>query len=124
SGDTQPYAVQRELEDIDALIAVAGGRAALYGTSSGATLALKAAAHGSTVSALLLWEPIFLVDHSRPGLPADYRAHLAHLIETGRRGDAVEYFLTVGAGMPPQFVAPMRTMPMWPALETTAHTLS
>ena len=66
SGDTQPYAVEREIEDIDAVIEAAGGKAHLYGSSSGAALALLAAAAGSPVTKLALWEPPYIVDESRP----------------------------------------------------------
>lgn len=124
SGDTQPYAIEREIEDIEALIATARRAAALYGTSSGAVLALKAAATGLDVTKLALWEPNVLVDNSRPVLPADYVAHLNALIAAGRRGDACEYFLTAGAGIPAEFVAPLRMMPEWSAMEAVAHTLA
>jgi pimeloyl-ACP methyl ester carboxylesterase len=123
SGDAERYAVDREIEDLDAVIAAAGASASVYGASSGATLALKAAARGSRIATLLLWEPIFLVDRSRPGLPVDYLDHLRDLIAADRRGDAVEYFLTAGVGLPPQAVTPMRAIPRWPALEAVAHTL-
>ena len=124
SGDTQPYAAEREIEDIKALIDEAGGSASLYGTSSGAVLALKAAASGLKVSKLALWEPNFLVDNSRPALPTDYVAQLNELVAAGRRGDAFELFMTAGVGMPAELVTPMRTMPMWPAMEAVAHTLA
>src|SRR5688572_2290929 len=70
SGDTPPYAVEREVEDIDALIAEAGGSTFLYGTSSGAVLALEAAASGLSISKLALWEPPFVLDETRRP-PAD-----------------------------------------------------
>ncbi len=124
SGDTQPYAAEREIEDIEALIDAAGGSTALYGSSSGAVLALKAAASGLKVSKLALWEPNFLVDNSRPALPKDYVAQLNALVAAGRRGDAVELFMTAGVGLPTEFVTPMRAMPMWPFMEAVAHTLS
>jgi len=124
SGDTQPYTAEREFEDIKALIDEAGGSASLYGSSSGAVLALKAAAWGLKVSKLALWEPNFLVDNSRPALPEDYVAQLNKLVAAGRRGDAIELFMTAGVGMPAEFVTPMRTMPMWPAMEAVAHTLA
>jgi len=124
SAATKPYAVEREIEDIAALIAAAPDAPSLYGTSSGATLALKAAASGLKVGKLVLWEPNFLVDHSRPPLPADYVAHLEGLVAANRRGDAVEYFMTTAVGMPVQFVTPMRTMPFWPGMEAAAHTLA
>jgi pimeloyl-ACP methyl ester carboxylesterase len=123
SGDATPYAVAREVEDLDALIAEMGGSACVYGTSSGANLALEAAAAGLPISRLALWEPNFLVDGSRPPLPGDYVERLEALVGAGRRGEAVEYFLTAATGMPAEYVAPMREQPFWPAMEATAHTL-
>jgi alpha-beta hydrolase superfamily lysophospholipase len=123
SGDTLPYAVEREIEDLAAVMVAADDAPFLYGTSSGATLVLKAAASGLEAGKLVLWEPNFLVDDSRPPLPADYVAQLEAMVEANRRGDAVEYFMTAGVGMPAQFVAPMRNLPFWPALEAAAHTL-
>src|SRR5262249_20583942 len=124
SGATPPYAVERELEDIDALLAEAGGSASLYGSSSGGNLALKAAREGLPVEKLALWEPNFLVDESRPPLPDDYVTELEARVGSGRRGDAVEYFMTTAVGLPTEFVAPMREMPMWPGMEAVAHTLA
>lgn len=124
SGDNAPHAVGREIEDIEALVAEAGGSAFAYGTSSGGNLALKAAASGLAIAKLALWEPPFIVDDSRPPLPEDYVEHLNELVSAGRRGDAVEYFMTKAVGMPPEFVAPMRDMPMWPNMEAVAHTLA
>jgi pimeloyl-ACP methyl ester carboxylesterase len=124
SGDTQPYAVERELEDLEALIENAGGSASLYGSSSGGNLALKAALRGLPVGRLALWEPNFLVDNSRPPLPTDYVDGLEERVAAGRRGDAVEYFLTTAVGLPGEFVAPMRESPMWAGMENVAHTLA
>ncbi|HZD71925.1 MAG TPA: alpha/beta hydrolase [Actinomycetes bacterium] len=123
SGDTQPYAVEREIEDLDALIAEAGGTSAVFGHSSGATLALKAAAHGLAISKLALYEPPFLVDESRVPLPADLPEQLAELIAAGRRGDAVELYQTKAVGIPEEVVVGMRQAPFRPALEAIAHTL-
>jgi pimeloyl-ACP methyl ester carboxylesterase len=123
SSDTPPYAVEREVEDLQALIEAAGGSAFVFGHSSGAVLALHAAAHGLAIRKLALYEPPFVVDESRPPVPQDYLAHLNELIAAGRRGDAVEYWMTAAVGMPAEAVAPMRTSPMIPALETVAHTL-
>src|SRR5438132_8423897 len=123
SGDTPPYSVEREIEDIDALIAAAGGSSAVFGYSSGATLALRAAAHGLAISNLALYEPPFLVDESRPPLPADLPQQLAGLIGAGRRGDAVELYQTKAVGIPEDVVAQMRQAPFRPALEAIAHTL-
>jgi pimeloyl-ACP methyl ester carboxylesterase len=123
SGDTEPYAVERELEDLEALIEEAGGSAALYGSSSGGNLALRAALSGLAVTTLAAWEANLLVDDSRPPLPEDYVAQLEERIAAGRRGDAVEYFMTTAVGLPAEFVAPMREMPMWAGMEAVAHTL-
>ncbi len=79
SGDTAAYSVAREIQDLDALIAQAGGSSAVFGHSSGATLALHAAAHGLAITKLALYEPPFLVDQSRPRPPADLPKQLAAL---------------------------------------------
>lgn len=124
SGDTLPYAVEREIEDIDAVVGAAGGSAHLYGTSSGAALALAAAASlGTRVSALALWEPPFILDPAaRP--PADQVEQYETMVAEGRRGDAVEYFMARIVGLPPEFVAFARTQPFWAAQERIAHTLA
>ena len=77
SGDTAPYAVDREVEDLQALIAEAGGSAFVFGHSSGAVLALEAAARGLAVPKLALYEPPFMIGKGRPPLPKDYGEHLA-----------------------------------------------
>ena len=123
SGDTLPYAVDREVEDIEALIRDVGGSAALYGTSSGAALALEAAASGLPIMKLALWEPPFILDeNARP--PADQVAQYEKMVAEGRRGDAVEYFMTQVVHLPAEFVAEARTAPWWPAQEALAHTLA
>jgi alpha-beta hydrolase superfamily lysophospholipase len=124
SGDTPPYAIEREIEDIDALIAAAGGSAYLYGTSSGAALALEAAASGLAITKLALWEPPYILDGSRPRPPADTARIYDELVTAGRRGDAVEYFMAKVVGLPAEFVAFARTQPWWPAQEALAHTLA
>jgi pimeloyl-ACP methyl ester carboxylesterase len=123
SGDTAPYSVAREIEDIDALIAATGGSSAVFGHSSGATLALLAAARGSAISKLALYEPPFIVDESRPPLAADLPQRLAALIAAGQRGAAVELYQTEAVGIPQEVVAQMRSAPFRPALEAIAHTL-
>jgi pimeloyl-ACP methyl ester carboxylesterase len=123
SGDTAPYAVEREIEDIDAVIAVAGGSASVYGTSSGAALALEAAASGLAITKLALWEPSYIVE-GRPRPPADTARIYTELVAAGRRGDAVEYFMAKVVGLPPELVAEARKAPWWPAQEALAHTLA
>jgi pimeloyl-ACP methyl ester carboxylesterase len=123
SGDTLPYAVERELEDLDALIKAAGGSAFVYGTSSGAAFAIVAAAHGLNIKKLALWEPPFIIEGSRPPVPADYKAQLSEMVSSNRRGDAMEFFLTQIVGMPAEFVAPMRHAPFWGNMEKMAHVI-
>jgi pimeloyl-ACP methyl ester carboxylesterase len=123
SGDTQPYAIEREVEDIAAVIGAAGGSANLYGTSSGAGLAMHAAAAGLPVTRLAMWEPPYSVN-GRPDLPDDTAAVYRELVEAGRRGDAIEYFMAKVVGLPPEFVASARQAPWWAQQEALAHTLA
>jgi len=123
SGDTAPFTVDRIYEDLAAVIAAAGEPAHVYGTSGGAMVALEAAARGLPIRRLAVWEPPFIIPGSRPPVPADYRDRLVSLRDAGRRGDMIELFMTEAVGMPAEFVAPMRDMPMWPAMERNAHTL-
>src|SRR5438876_7181889 len=117
SGDTAPYAVEREVEDLDALINEAGGSAFVFGHSSGAVLALEAARLLPTkITKLAVYEPPFIIDDSHPPAPQDYAPHLMELVSSGRRGEAVEYFMTQ-VGAPADMVAQMRQSPMWPGLE-------
>lgn len=124
SGDTLPYAVEREVEDLEALIAEAGGPALLFGHSSGAALVLETAARIDGVDKIALYEPPYNVDDTRTPVPDDYVSHLEELVAQDRRGDAVEYFMVVGVGMPQDAVTPMRGAPFWPSLEAVAHTLA
>ena len=123
SGDTAPYGVEREIEDLEALIKEAGGSAFVCGFSSGAALALEAAASGLAMKKLALYEPPFRIAGSSRPLPQDFAKHLSELISSGRRGDAAEYFMTQAAEVPTEFVAQMRNEPFWPTVEAVAHTL-
>jgi pimeloyl-ACP methyl ester carboxylesterase len=124
STDTPPYAVEREIEDIAALVDAAGGQACAYGISSGAVLALRAAQALPSITKLALYEPPFVVDDSRPPLPADYVEQLDRAVAEGRRGDAVEILMTKAVGLPAEFLAGMRADPSWAAMEAVAHTIS
>ncbi|GAA2587474.1 alpha/beta hydrolase [Actinomadura fulvescens] len=124
STDTAPYAVEREIEDLAALIDHAGAPATVFGWSSGAVLALHAAAAGLPITRLALWEPPFVVDGSRPPLPPDYVERLDACVAGGRPGDAVELFMTAAAGVSADDVAGMRQAPFWPVLEAIAHTIA
>lgn len=125
SGDMQPYAVEREIEDIEALIDEAGGSVYVFGISSGGALTLWAAGElgSDKIKKVAVYEPPFAVgDHQ--GLPKDYVENLNRAVAENRRGDAVELFMTVGVGMPPEMVKPMRQEPWWGALESVAHTIA
>ena len=124
SGDTQPYAVQREIEDLAAVIDVVGGPAYVYGISSGAGLALEAASAVPTkVAKLALYEPSFVVDGTRPPVPADAIQQVTDLLARNRRGAAVKLFLREDAQVPAMVVAVMPLMPAWGKLKAAAHTL-
>lgn len=118
SGDTAPYAIEREIEDLEALITRADGSASVFGYSSGAILALRAAAQGLSISKLALYDPP--PTGARAG---ELAAPLNELIEAGSRGEAVELFQTEAVGIPAAVVAQMRDAPFRPALEKMAHTL-
>src|SRR5262249_46286142 len=123
SGDSASYAIEREFEDLDAVIAAAGGSASVYAISSGAVLALKAAADGLGISKLALYEPPYVPEGERRP-PADTAATFTELVANGRRDAAVEFFMAEVVGLPPEFVAGARTQPFWAAQEAIAHTLA
>jgi pimeloyl-ACP methyl ester carboxylesterase len=123
SGDTPPYAVEREVEDLDALITEVGASAFVCGFSSDAALALEAAASSLAIKKLALYEPPFRVAGSSRPLPEDFAKHLNQLISSGCRGDAIEYFMTLAAALPPESAAQMRNGPAWPTMESVAYTL-
>lgn len=122
SGDTRPYAVDREVEDIEAVIGAAGGSAFVYGISSGAALALEAANRGLPIDKLALYEAPFIVDDSREPIPDDYRARLTDMIATDRRSDAVKLFMRA-VGVPRVMVTLMQLTPMWSQQKAIAHTV-
>jgi len=123
SGDTLPYAVAREVEDIAALIELAGGRASLYGASSGCALALEAAQSGLPVDKLVLYEPPYVVDDSWAPPPKDYFEKLAAFRTAGDKAGALTYFFTASIHMPPEQVDSMKKSPFWPMLEPVGHTI-
>jgi pimeloyl-ACP methyl ester carboxylesterase len=124
SGDTAPYAVEREIEDLGAVLEAAGGRAGVYGHSSGAVLALRAAlALGDAIERLAVYEPPLIVEGSRPPLWDDEVERVEELVAEGRRGQAVERFLLSGPLVPAEAIGAMRASPTWPRLEAEAHTI-
>jgi pimeloyl-ACP methyl ester carboxylesterase len=122
SGDTQPYAVDREIEDIEALITEAGGSAYVYGISSGAALSLTAVAKGLAIPKLALYEPPFEVPGITDGSPKDMLQQLKTMVAEGRRGDAVKYFMKI-VGVPSFGIFMMTLFPVWKKLKAVAHTL-
>lgn len=123
SGDTQPYAVEREIEDIATLIGIEGGPAHLYGISSGAALAVAAAAAGTHVRKLALYEPPFMVGPQARQPPADRQAVLDRLVAEERRSEAVAYYMCDIIGMPRAITWVMRLLPMWKKLKSIAPSL-
>jgi len=123
SGDTPPHTIEREVKDLHAVITEAGGAAAVFGNSSGAVLALHAAAAGLPLTKLALWEPPFMVDPDGPRRQQEYVAQLTKLLDAGRRGDAMALFMKT-IGLPEAMIAGMRQAPMWPGMEALAHTLA
>jgi pimeloyl-ACP methyl ester carboxylesterase len=144
SGDTRPYSPGREVEDLAAVIEAAGGGsgggagfgggagagfgggagagAFVFGHSSGAALALRAAWEGLPIAALVAYEAPYIIRDTRE-MPADPAARIAELVEAGRRGDAVRYWMTDIVQVPAQVVTTMERLPMWAGLEALTHTL-
>jgi len=124
SGDKPNSAVQREIEDLDALIGAAGGSAMVYGISSGGCLALEAAIKlGGKIKKLAMYEPPYNAEPAARPQWDEYRAGLAKALAEGRRGDAAALFLTL-VGTPADQVAGMRQAPVWPMFEAIAPTLA
>lgn len=123
SGDRSPYAPAREVEDLAALVAHAGGTAALVGLSSGAALALEAAASGLPVTHVVAYEPPY-VDHAGVGAELPHLEALHERLQHGDRGGAVAYFMKDMVNVPGFAVVMMRLMPwLWRKMKVVAHTL-
>lgn len=125
SGDTDPYTIQKEIDDIAALVDANGGSAFLFGSSSGSVLALDAAAHlGSKVKKVYMFEPPFILDSSRPPMDRTLSSAIDREIADGNRNQAVRLFFTRGMGIPSFGVTMMRfLMPGWSKMCTMAHTI-
>jgi pimeloyl-ACP methyl ester carboxylesterase len=124
SGDTLPYAIEREIEDLAAVIEAAGGTAYVFGMSSGGQLALRSARSLPQIHRLAVYEPPIIVDDSREPLPDDYVERLDSATAAGRPGDALTIFMTDAIGLPGPILDQMRGGPLWPALEGVAHTIA
>ncbi len=124
SSNGKPYALEREVEDINALIDAAGGSAFVYGISSGACLALESALRlGGRISKLAMYEPPYNAEKGAREQWMNYRKELDKALSEGRRGDAVVLFMKL-VGTPDEAVAGMRSSPVWPMFEAVAPTLA
>jgi pimeloyl-ACP methyl ester carboxylesterase len=124
SGDTQPYTVQREVEDIAALIDEAGGSAFVYGISSGAALAMEAAIQlDGQVRKLAMYEAPYNSEEAARQVWLEYRKQLRQALAEGRQGDAAALFLAL-VGTPLDQIKAMRKEPWWAAFEPVAPTLA
>jgi pimeloyl-ACP methyl ester carboxylesterase len=125
SGNSSPYTVEKEIEDIAALVGASGGSAFLFGSSSGSALALDAAAHlGPKVKKVYVFEPPFIVDSSRPPIDPMLTSEIDQQIAAGNRAEAVRLFFTKGMGIPSFGVTMMRFfMPGWKKMCAMAHTI-
>jgi pimeloyl-ACP methyl ester carboxylesterase len=124
SGDTTPYEVQREIEDLAAVIAATGEEAMVFGHSSGCVLGLEAARVGLPIACLALYEPPFVIDGSRPAVGEEWTRELQSMLDTGRRGRAVRRFMTEVARAPRLVPLLMSVTPMWKQMTAVAHTLA
>ncbi|MCB0080614.1 MAG: alpha/beta hydrolase, partial [Caldilineaceae bacterium] len=128
SGDsdtTSTNAIEREIDDLEAVIDAAGGSAFVFGHSSGAVLALRAAQRlGDKIKKLALYEPPFVIDDSRSPIPKDYVPHLRQLIADGDPEGALMYFMTVAVGIPPEYIEGIKEAPFWASSVAVAHTIS
>ena len=125
SSDTQPFAKEREIEDLQALVENAGGKVMVFGISSGAVVSLDATALTPGITRVAVYEPSLIVDASRQSVPADYAERLMRLAVQGKRDEAVEYFLTQAVGIPAEYIGGMKQdQAMWSGVTGVAHTLA
>jgi pimeloyl-ACP methyl ester carboxylesterase len=123
SGNGKPYAVEREVEDLAALVREAGGSAYAYGASSGGALALEAANRGVALTRLAVYEPPYIVNDGIAPVPDDFVERLNLLVASGRSGEAVKMFMRT-VGTPRVFIALMQVLPVWGKLKAVAHTIA
>ncbi|MFD1147911.1 alpha/beta fold hydrolase [Saccharothrix hoggarensis] len=121
-GADAPYDVEREVEDIAALVEEAGGSARLFGMSSGGTLVAEAAHRGVAAERIAIYESPMVVDGTHDPMPADLPARVERAVAEGRRGDAVKLFMRY-VGTPGLVVAVFQVLPPWKKLKAVAHTL-
>lgn len=122
SGDHPVYAIEREIEDLAAVIDEAGGNAVVFAGSCGANLALEAAMAGVPITKLALHEPYYRVE-GYPKPPDDFMETLRALLADDKRDEAAEHFLANLLSLPPEMIAEWRQGPLWAINEANAHTL-
>jgi alpha-beta hydrolase superfamily lysophospholipase len=115
--------VEREVEDLAAVIGHVGSHASVFGHSSGAVLGLEAAIRGLSIDRLAVYEPPYIPEGSRPRPAADLADQVAALVSDGRRDDAAALFLTGSVGMPAGMVDAMQASDAWGRFSGLAHTL-
>ncbi|MFD4901572.1 alpha/beta fold hydrolase [Streptomyces sp. NPDC058411] len=123
SGDGGPYSPRREIEDLAAVAAAAGGRVSLFGMLSGGALALEAQAAGLPVDLIAVFEPPYTPGPAGLLYKSRCTALLHRLLANGDRGGAVALYLS-RSGVPEETIARMRRAPLWSGLEGLAHTLA
>lgn len=123
SGDAASYAAEREVEDLAAVISYAGGPAGVFGHSSGAILALEAAASGVEVAKVAAYEPTYVIEGTRPRPGDDLADRVRALLDKGDRDEAVALFQAEVVGLPAEIIDGMRASPMWGWFTGLAHTL-
>jgi pimeloyl-ACP methyl ester carboxylesterase len=120
SEDGEKHAIEREVEDLDAVVAITGGAPYVYGHSSGGALALEAAARGVNMRKIAVYEPPYAGEDARL---QGFGDKLDDLVRSGRRGEAAESFLAL-AGAPPEVIEHIKASPGWDGMVALAHTLS
>lgn len=125
SGDTLSFVKEREIEDVQALVEEAGGKAMVLGFSSGSAVTLDAAAVTPGIIKAAVYEPPFIVDDSRQPVPTDYAEHLMELGTEGKREEAVEYFMKYAVGIPDEYISGMKQdQATWAGMTGVAHTIA
>ena len=122
SGDGFAWDIQREIEDLDAVIQLAGGSAMVFGTSSGAALSVEAARQLRGIKRLALYEAPYVVDNTHEPLPPTFIADMQALLAANRRGEVVKKFMRY-VGTPRIAVFMMSLLPFWKKFTRIAHTL-
>jgi pimeloyl-ACP methyl ester carboxylesterase len=123
SGNADQYAVDREIEDLQAVLQAAGGSAHVFGASSGGALALEATRHLPGITSVAIYEAPFIVDDTHPPLPRGFIEETRALVADGRRGAAVKKFMRL-VGVPAIGVLVMTLLPLWKKMKAIAHTLA